>query len=324
MRFQTIWLEAEISAIRTVTPSVREFELRPLAGPPLPFRPGAHIDVSLLIDGQPDTRSYSLIGRPGGDCYRIAVKLAAESRGGSRAMWQLAPGTRLTISAPKSSFAAEPGHSGYLLIAGGIGITPLVGMAEELRASGMPVSLLHAARSRDELAYRERLTGVLGARYAGFSSVDGERIDLRDAFAALPQGGLAAICGPIAMLDAARAAWRALGRKPADLRWETFGSSGTLPTEGFRVHLPRFGRDIEVPPSRSLLEALEAEGIEVISDCKRGECGLCTVDILACDGAVDHRDVFFSDEQKHENRKLCACVSRANGTIVIDTAYRPD
>lgn len=324
MRFETIWLEAEVEAVRPVTPSVREFELRPLVGKPAHFRPGAHIDISLLIDGRPGTRSYSLIGRPDGRCYRIAVKMAEESRGGSQAMWRLERGASLIISEPKNAFSVESGRNEYLLVAGGIGITPLIGMAEELLSAGASFRLLHAARSHEELAYRERLSAKLGERYLCFASEGGGRIDLGREFAQLGCGALTAICGPIGMLDAAKTAWRALDRRPADLRWETFGSSGTLPTESFRVRLPRFGRDIEVPASRSLLEALEDEGIEVIHDCKRGECGLCTVDILGCEGAVDHRDVFFSEHQKHENRKLCSCVSRAHGTIVIDTAYRPD
>jgi ferredoxin len=79
-----------------------------------------------------------------------------------------------------------------------------------------------------------------------------------------------------------------------------------------------------VPETQSILDALEAAGIGVISDCRRGECGVCTLDIVDVDGTVDHRDVFFSDHQKHENRKLCACVSRAIGTLTIDPLLRPD
>lgn len=324
MRFATIWGEAEIREMRDVTPSVREFTLAPLGRPAARFRPGAHLDVSLLIGERPDTRSYSLIGRSGEACYRVAVKKRDDSRGGSLAMWRLKPGARINISEPIDSFSIEPGRSAYLLIAGGIGITPLVGMAEELAAMGADVRLLHAARKPEECAYAGELGDCLGERYRRFSSSNGERLDLTAAFSALAPGGLATICGPMPMLDGAKRAWAALGRPAADLRWETFGSSGNLPTERFLVKLPRFGREIEVPPSRSLLEALEEAGIEVISDCRRGECGLCAVDVLGCIGTVDHRDVFFSEHQKKENQKLCACVSRAVGVVTIDTAYRPD
>jgi dimethylamine monooxygenase subunit B len=324
MRFATIWGEAEITAVTDVAEGIREIALAPLGRPVARFRPGAHLDVALVIGERPDTRSYSLVGRPGEPCYRIAVKRRADSRGGSQAMWRKQPGARLSISEPIDSFSVEPGRSAYLLVAGGIGITPLVGMAEELVARGADVRLLHAVRHPQEAAYVERLSACLGARYRLHASVQGERLDLAEAFAALAPGGLAAICGPMPMLDAARRIWAAQGRPAADLCWETFGSSGNLSTEPFLVKLPRFGREIAVPASRSLLEALEEAGLDVISDCRRGECGLCAVDVLACDGEIDHRDVFFSAHQKGENRKLCACVSRAHGTLTIDTAYRPD
>jgi vanillate O-demethylase ferredoxin subunit len=324
MRFATIWGEADLTGISDVAAGVREFTIMPRGRPTLRFRPGAHLDIALTIGERPDTRSYSLVGRPGEAGYRIAVKRRDDGRGGSQAMWRLQPGARLNISDPIDSFSIEPGRGAHLLVAGGIGITPLVGMAEELVAAGAEVRLVHAARSRDDLAYGERLALCLGGRYRSFVSIEGERLDLAAEFAALAPGGLAAICGPMPMLDAARRTWAALGRPAPDLRWETFGSSGNLATEGFTVKLPRFGRAIEVPPSRSLLEALEEAGIEVISDCRRGECGLCAVDVLDCDGAIDHRDVFFSAHQKQESRKLCACVSRAHGTVTIDTAYRPD
>lgn len=324
MRFATIWGEAEVKAVADVAEGVREIAIAPLGRAVARFRPGAHLEIALVIGERPDTRSYSLIGRPGGDCYRIAVKRRPDSRGGSLAMWRLQPGAKLTISEPVESFSVEPGRSGYLLVAGGIGVTPLVGMAQELAAKGADVRLLHAVRNPGEAAYGESLRACLGERYRLHASAQGDRLDLAEAFAALAPGGLAAICGPMPMLDSAKRAWAAQGRPAADLRWETFGSSGHLSTEPFVVKLPRFGREIAVPASRSLLEALEEAGLDVISDCRRGECGLCAVDILACDGEVDHRDVFFSAHQKRENRKLCACVSRAHGTLTIDTAYRPD
>ena len=126
------------------------------------------------------------------------------------------------------------------------------------------------------------------------------------------------------MLEAARKSWAAAGRAASDLRFETFGSSGLLPTESFRVRLKDTGAEIEIPQSRSMLAALNDAGYEVISDCQRGECGVCAIDVVAVEGEIDHRDVFFSDEQKHGNRKICPCVSRAVGTVTVDTLYRRD
>ncbi len=107
------------------------------------------------------------------------------------------------------------------------------------------------------------------------------------------------------------------------LRFETFGNSGRFATEAFKVKIPRLGMEVQVPSNKTMLDALEAAGVAMISDCRRGECGLCALYIIETTGTVDHRDVFFSDEEKAENRKLCTCVSRvAGGDITIDTADR--
>ena len=124
---------------------------------------------------------------------------------------------------------------------------------------------------------------------------------------------IAMMCGPMRMLEAARRAWNDAGRAPADLRYETFGSSGLMPTAEFRVRLKDTDTELVVPQNSSMLDALNGAGFEVISDCQRGECGVCAVDVIAVDGEIDHRDVFFSDQQKQDNRKICPCVSRAIG-----------
>jgi vanillate O-demethylase ferredoxin subunit len=124
------------------------------------------------------------------------------------------------------------------------------------------------------------------------------------------------------LLEAARRSWAAAGRLAADLRYETFGSSGRLPTESFRVRIDHSGREILVPENKSMLDALNEAGFEVMSDCQRGECGVCAIDIMAVDGQIDHRDVFFSDHQKQTNAKICPCVSRAVGAITVNTLYR--
>jgi vanillate O-demethylase ferredoxin subunit len=124
------------------------------------------------------------------------------------------------------------------------------------------------------------------------------------------------------MLEAARTAWNAAGRDPARLRFETFGSSGASPAEAFRVMLVDTGHELLVPANRSLLDVLEESGIGVVSDCRRGECGVCMVQIVDVDGVVDHRDVFMSQHEHEENRTLCACVSRASGTLRIDSGLR--
>lgn len=111
----------------------------------------------------------------------------------------------------------------------------------------------------------------------------------------------------------------------ADLRFETFGSSGNCAAEAFWVSVPRQGLHFEVPAGRSLLDVLDERGVQVLHDSKRGECGLCAVHIIEVQGTVDHRDVFFSAHEKTENRRLCACVSRVcSGGVVLDSAWLPD
>ena len=132
-------------------------------------------------------------------------------------------------------------------------------------------------------------------------------------------------CGPMRMLEAARHAWvGAAACLPIALR--NFGSSGLLPSETFRVRSgPRTPAiEIVVPRDRSMLDVLNEAGHEVMSDCRRGECGVCAIDVVDVDGEIDHRDVFFSDHQKQDSRKICACVSRARGVITVDTLHRAD
>jgi vanillate O-demethylase ferredoxin subunit len=183
--------------------------------------------------------------------------------------------------------------------------------------------LLYAASSRDDMPFLGVLQNQLGDRLSIFSSDEGQRIDIDRVVGEISDGAQLYICAPMRMLDAVRAAWHQRGLPEADLRYETFAASGKFATQPFSVSIPRFGLDITVAENQTLLEALTDAGIEVMSDCLRGECGLCTVDILSCTGVVDHRDLFFSEHQKQQNKKLCACVSRAvNGGLVIDTAYR--
>jgi ferredoxin-NADP reductase len=324
MRVIETWTTARVRAGRNITPTIRLLELVPAEGSPAQIPLGGHLNVTVMIGERADARSYSLIGPALPDAYRIAVKRTPESRGGSAYMWSLRDGSQLTISSPRSHFDIDFGRPDYVVIAGGIGITPLVGMAHALARSGADMRMMYCARTRDELAFADDLRALLGDRLQTFVSGESQRLDLRAALSALAPGGMAAICGPLPLLDQARSIWRALGRPHADLRFETFGSSGVLPAQRFRLRIAQSGQEILVPETQSILDALEAAGIGVISDCRRGECGVCALDIVDVDGTVDHRDVFFSDHQKHENKKLCACVSRAIGTLTIDPLLRPD
>jgi vanillate O-demethylase ferredoxin subunit len=324
MRFAEQWNWCTIDSTRDVTPGIREIKLRPDGGQVAPYPAGSHIGVAVLVDGQPQRRCYSLVGDRDPNLYRIAVRLAPDSRGGSRGMWNLKPDARIEISSPASLLDIDWNRKSYCLIAGGIGITPIVGIASALRRRNIDARLHYAVKSRADAAYLDELSAMLGDRLIVHASDEAVRIDLDATFRALPDDAIAIMCGPMRMLEAARRAWNEAGRAPADLRYETFGSSGLLPTAEFRVRLKNSEAELVVPQTRSMLDVLNEAGFEVMSDCQRGECGVCAIDVVAIEGEIDHRDVFFSDQQKCDNRKICPCVSRAVGTVTIDTLYRPE
>ena len=329
MHDDTTWQRAHVRALRDLTPSVREFELVPEHGVRA-WTPGSHLRVRVPLAQRDETRHYSLVGLPAESAsrgaYRIAVKRLEPGRGGSRHLWSLAEGAELAIGEPANHFELSAAAPQYLLVAGGIGVTPLVAMARTLAARGAVLRMCYAARTADELAYRDELADALGAGLALFSDESGERLDLDAEIAALAPGGQLYVCGPIVLLDAAREAWERGGRAVGDLRFETFGNTGRHAAEPFWVELAdRGGQRLDVPADRSLLDVLEEAGIAALSDCRRGECGLCALQVVRCNGIADHRDVFLSARQKAANERFCTCVSRVSGGgIVLDSAYRPD
>lgn len=317
------WTDAVIQSVSDITPTVREITLAPVAGVQA-YAPGAHLQVQVLVGGRPQTRSYSLVGLSDGNTYRIAVKRLDDGRGGSLAMWRLAPGDRLKLTAPQNFFPLDLSAPAYLLIAGGIGVTPLVSMAQTLVSRGAPVRLVLAARTESELAYAAVLQEALGEGLHRVAASSAQTVDFAAEITALGNSGQLYFCGPAPMLEAARHAWHLADRPAADLRFETFGSSGRVAPQAFQVHIARQNLDIEVPADSSLLDAIEMAGVQALSGCRRGECGLCALDVTALDGEIDHRDVFLSEREKAENHRICVCVSRVVGRITLDCAYRPD
>ncbi|MES2384956.1 MAG: PDR/VanB family oxidoreductase [Pseudomonadota bacterium] len=328
MKSNTTLYPATVVALRDLTPTVREFEIQPAPGQAASWQAGAHLQVELMVGGLAQVRRYSLVGLPDGRHYRIAVKRMDDGRGGSQAMWRLALGDTLAVSAPQNHFPLDLSAPHYLLVAGGIGITPLVMMAQQLQAhaarTGASLRMLYGARTQDELALLPLLRETLGDALQTFAGERDEHMDLAGEIAALPPGAQLYTCGPVPLLEAIRAAWAGAGRPRADLRFETFGSSGRFAAQAFRVQVPRHHVDIMVPAGSTLLDALESAGVETLSDCRRGECGLCAMDVLALDGEADHRDVFLSEHEKQQNSRICACVSRVVGSVTLDSSYRPE
>ena len=309
---------------RDVASDVRMIEIEP-EGEAHRYPTGAHLDIAVVIDELPDIRSYSLVGeRPVDGAYRIAVKDVEDTRGGSRFVRALEPGTEVEISAPESHFELQYGRPEYLLVAGGIGITPMLGMAHALERHGRPFRLLYAARTREQMPFVDELRELLGDRLELFVSADGNRLDLGAEIDRLDPGGELYLCGPLRLRDAAQHAWREKERRADRLQFETFASGGRFAPEEFvaRLH-DRDGQEVAVRRNRTLLDALKDAGVDMMWDCLRGECGLCAARVLEVEGELDHRDVFLSEEEQREGDTIVTCVSRAvGGAITIDTGFR--
>ncbi|MEU1196305.1 PDR/VanB family oxidoreductase [Streptomyces sp. NPDC005813] len=281
-------------------------------GKPLPaWTPGAHIDVEVggLI------RQYSLCGDPRtATAYRIGVLDAPASRGGSRHVHtRLRPGRTVTVSEPRNHFALEDAP-GYVFVAGGIGITPLLAMAREAGRRGADWRMVYGGRSRASMAFTDELA-ALGGDVTVVPQDEHGHIDLDTALAGLPAGTLVYCCGPEPLLTAVEQ------KCPAErLRVERFAAPTVERSgddEAFEVECRVSGRTLTVGADTSILQAVEDAGIGVASSCRDGICGSCETRVL--DGTPDHRDFLLSEAEHTANATMMICVSRcASGRLVLD------
>jgi phthalate 4,5-dioxygenase reductase subunit len=288
------------------------FELAHRDGAPLPsFSGGAHVTV-LTPNGL--TRRYSLCSNPAhADRYLLAVKREHQGQGGSASMIdQVQRGDELMSSVPRNDFALDHRASSHLLIAGGIGITPVLSMLHELQARGADLQLIYLTRSPEFTAFREELQSP---ELAGRVLLHHDHGDLAQAldlspWLAKPREGLHVYCcGPRGLMQAVHEQTR--GWPSGSVHFEDFGGAPppeqTAQDRPFTVKLARSGRVVAVPAGVSILEALRREDIPVPSSCESGTCGTCRTGLVA--GVADHRDyVLGEDEQAGE---IMICVSRA-------------
>lgn len=302
---------ATVEGLEPVAPGVILLTLRPDRAVSV-VPPGSHLDIQVPVTS--GMRSYSLIdlGHEDGR-LRVAVRLDLAGRGGSRWMHTLRPGDQVTVSGPVDGFPPSPGSRPAVVLAGGIGITPVLGLARALRARRTDYRIVYAGRTRAAMPFADHLVKEHPGRVNVVETARSGRIDADALAASVPADGVLYVCGPVGLLAAVRAAWQRAGRSPARLRFETFGTSGGAPARAFRAEVPSRGIAVDVAAGVSLLDALEAAGVEVMYDCLRGECGLCRVRIVGAEGTIDHRDVFLSQRQRQANDQLCSCVSRVDG-----------
>jgi vanillate O-demethylase ferredoxin subunit len=244
-------------------------------------------------------------------------------------MHALSVGDRIEMTQPLQNFPLGVGAARYVLIAGGIGITALMAMASVLRERGVDYEFVYVGRTRTVMPYHDQLAGEHGERFHLHVDDEGTPLDVDEVVGGVARHEAAArtemyVCGPIRLMDALRRSWIDHGLPAPSLRFETFGNSGAWAAEDFVVRIPRLDKEVGVDANQSMLDALEDAGVEVMWDCRKGECGLCTVKVLDVSGHLDHRDVFLDDGQKAASSTLCCCVSRvAQGKDAADVRDTP-
>jgi hypothetical protein len=314
-------LDLVISGIRQLAPRVRAYELRAPDGADLPrVAAGAHLDLPVrLPSGRVETRRYSISSNPARrDAYEIAVLREQTGSGGSAALhdgYRL--GLRLGCALPGNDFALHVEARPAVLIAGGIGITPIKAMALQLQSEGRAFRLHYAGRARREMAYLDRLERAFGPLLSTYDAAAGERLDVRAVIADAAPDALFYVCGPARLIAAVHAAAADLGIDPSRVRFERFQAAPRADDRPVSVELRRSRRTIAVPAERSILDAVHAAGIDAPAACRSGVCGSCAVEVLA--GAPDHRDAALDQAQRERGALMCICVSRAiTPTLVLD------
>lgn len=313
-------LSVRVARKATEAVDICTFELVGVDGAPLPaFSAGSHVDVA-LPNGL--TRQYSLCNDPTETHrYLIGVLRDPASRGGSQALHeQVQQGQVLQISAPRNHFslAHEARHS--VLLAGGIGVTPILCMAERLAMAGADFEMHYCTRSRERTAFYQRITSSAYAPHVQFHFDDGvpqQRLDLAALLATPHTGVHLYVCGPKGFMDAVLSTARAQGWPESQLHYEFFGAE-VAPSDsdaGFDVKLASSGRIITVPRDQTVTQALSAAGVEVQTSCEQGVCGTCLTRVL--EGVPDHKDQYLTPEEQAANDQFLPCCSRAKTALLV-------
>lgn len=299
-----------IAVAEDTVPGIRRIVLESPDGEALPtWHPGAHIEVEA---GQVN-RHYSLCGNDP-HTWEIAVALEPEGRGGSRWIHDHAvEGATLKVRGPRNNFRIDAAATSLILVAGGVGITPMLAMADDAKARGIDYELHYCGKNRDTMAYLDRIADDHGGNSVLHISDEGSRLDIAVFQDRHDQGMQLLACGPDRLTSALLAelpAW-----PQGSIRHETFTALNTLDTsanEEFTVELNSTGEQLTVPADTTLLETLESNGHDVYADCREGLCGTCEVGVLS--GSIEHRDHLLSDRERASCSKILTCVSRGTGT----------
>ncbi|GAC1527203.1 MAG: PDR/VanB family oxidoreductase [Ramlibacter sp.] len=311
-------LRLRVQAIRLQAEGIHMFELVDPDGAQLPpATAGAHVDVH-LAEGL--VRSYSLSGDPADrTAWTLGVLREINGRGGSSTMHDsVRVGELLTVSAPRNAFALVPGAAHTVLLAGGIGITPIKAMAHTLTAQGQSFELHYCARTARNVAFTAELRALVPPDRLNFhfdNGVPGHGLNIANLLKQQPDGAHLYYCGPVGFMKTCAEAsnhWA-----PGSVHFEHFKPPEPAPSSAadasFVVRLARRGITVPVLPDQSIVRAIELAGLRVPTSCLSGLCGSCKVDYL--EGEVEHNDYILSDEEK--TRCLTVCVSRARSPVLV-------
>ena len=315
-------LALRISGIRQLTSRVRAYELRALDGVDLPpVAAGSHIDVPVRMkNAVASTRRYSISSSPLRlDAYEIAVLREDTGHGGSTAVHaDYTLGMTLRCGLPGIDFALHSDQRPAVLIAGGIGITPIKAMAQQLSADGRHFELHYAVRSRAEAAYMDDLECKVGGALHVYAADRRQRLDLANLMEQAAADAVFYVCGPERLIDAVIRAARSRGVADDRIRFERCAAApDASPNQAITVTLQRSGMRIAVAAGQSILDAAVDAGVAAPSGCRSGTCGTCRVKVLG--GEPDHRDKVLNHAERDPGNWMCVCVSRAKGAeLVLD------
>jgi ferredoxin-NADP reductase len=313
-------IPVRVARVETVAERIKHVRFVPIDGRPLPkFSAGAHTVVTMRDGAKTIKNPYSLMG-PLNDTsgYEISVLKTNNSHGGSLFVHEkLYEGAFVTLSHPSNLFSIDLRARKHLLIAGGIGITPIMAMAEQLSQIGAPFELHYSTRTPSSGAYVETLKQRYGRKLHHYQTVSAQRIDLTNLLGQQPLGTHLYVCGPDAMIEDVLRLAQEAGWPSQHVHAEHFTAPrGGLP---FDVDLTKSARTVRVKEDESILQALESAGLEPPYLCRGGACGQCETAVASCDGSILHYDHYLTDEEKQAGNKIMICVSRIKGSrITLD------
>jgi ferredoxin-NADP reductase len=313
-------LAVEVTAIEQVTPLIKHFTLTSPDGDALPaFSGGSHIIVVMHGALRMHRNPYSLLSSPRQlGAYEIGVRRMEESRGGSHFMHdKVQVGSALEIAHPVNLFGLDKIARKHVLIAGGIGITPFLAQLEDLHGALVPYELHYSVRSPEHAAFLDRLRAREGDKVRMYYDSESQAIDFEGLLSNQPLGTHVYVCGPAGLINRVVTTAKSRGWPDSHIHWEQFSAPPV--GDAFDVFLARAKLTVHVPPDQSLLESIEAAGVEVPYLCRGGVCGFCQTRVLELDGELLHNDHFLSDADRAKGKSIMPCVSRARcKNLVLD------